>query len=424
MASAFNKLHLLQPATLVAKAIFVALAADALLLAFILLRRAYRKRYFAKHDAGVFYYRQRWDALISEEIPYQTWRNRAFDRGIIETIALDALEAAGPQEAAKLLKFLRSSGLIEKRIFEARELRGWRRMRALVALGRTRAPEGITALGEGLRDGDLETRLAALRGLGRMACPQAAEEILAWVGESGLAVPALPLQSALVQCCAERPQVLLPYVQHAQGPVREVLGRVLGEVATPALALDLMQFVGDDLDELRAAAARAMSHVQPGLAFDGLNELAVDPIWFVRLRAIVSLGKLSNPRAVPTLLRGLSDSNRLVRLRAAESLIQLRASIGLAGFKGDMRGKPAAVDDLEKMGLLSVFEQVIGLKDRYGLHAYLTALENANLRGKLQEELQESGELTPERKRCLQEVLQSGRLPLEAAVEESAVVKA
>jgi HEAT repeat protein len=424
MVIAFSKLRFLQPATLVAKAIFVAITADVLLLAFILLRRAYRKRYFAKHDARVFYYRQRWDALISEEIPYKTWRSKTFDRGIIETIALDALEAAKPQEAAQLLKFLRSSGLIEKRIFEARELRGWRRMRALVALGRTRAPEGITALAEGLRDRDLETRLASLRGLGRMACPQAAEEILAWVGESGVTVPALPLQSALVQCSAERPQVLLPYVQHAQGPVREILGRVLGEVATPALALDLMQFIGDDLDELRAAAARAMSHVQPALAFDGLNELAEDPIWFVRLRAIVSLGKLSNPRAVPTLLRGLTDSNRLVRLRAAESLIQLRAATGLATFRNDMSGKSMAVDDLEKIGLLSLLEQVIALKDRYGLHAYVTALENANLRAKLEEEIQENGDIGGERKRSLQEVLQTGRLPVEPVAAENATVKA
>src|SRR5438046_4301180 len=95
---------------------------------------------------------------------------------------------------------------------------------------------------------------------GRTACPQAAEEILAWVGEKGLAVPALPLQSALIQCCAERPQMLLPYVQNAQGPLRAALGRVLGEVATPSLGLDLLQFVGDDLQELRAAAARALAH--------------------------------------------------------------------------------------------------------------------------------------------------------------------
>ena len=58
MGSAFSKLRLIGPAAFVAKAIFVALAVDGLLLAFILLRRAYRKRYFAKRDARVFFYRQ------------------------------------------------------------------------------------------------------------------------------------------------------------------------------------------------------------------------------------------------------------------------------------------------------------------------------------------------------------------------------
>jgi len=40
-------------------------------------------------------------------------------------------------------------------------------------------------------------------------------------------------------------------------------------------------------------------HTKSGLAFDLLNELARDPNLFVRLRAIVSLGKLSDPRAIP-----------------------------------------------------------------------------------------------------------------------------
>jgi len=74
--------------------------------------------------------------------------------------------------------------------------------------------------------------------------------------------------------------------------------------------------------------------------------------------------------------------------------------------------------------LLSVFEQVAALKDRYGLHAYLTALENANLRGKLEEEIQEGRGLSPEKKRCLQEVLQTGQPPVEPVVDEDATVKA
>lgn len=386
MESIFEKLWRLGPAAFVLKAIFAAVVADALFLAFILLRRTYRNRYFAKRDACVFQWRQKWDDLLSARIPYSAWRTNAFDRRIIETIALDGLEAGSPEECARILRFLRFSGLLEKHIFEARHFTGWRRMRALVALGRTRAPEGIPALAEALRDRDLESRLAALRGLGRTASPKAAEEILAWVGEKGLVVPALPLQSALIQCCAERPQVLLPYVQSATGSLREVLGRVLGEVATPSMGLDLLQFVGDDLDELRAAAARALTQSPSGLAFDVLTELARDPIWFVRLRAIVSLGKLSERRAIPALLRGLTDSNRLVRLRAAEGLVALKTE------------------------MLPIFQQVVAARDRYGLHAYLTAVENADVLAKLEQEVHNASSLTGDEKDRLQNVLRSGSL--------------
>jgi HEAT repeat protein len=384
MGSIFRKLWKLGPAAFVLKAILVAVVADGLLLAFILLRRMYRKRYFARRDAHVFELRQKWDALISGEIPYETWRGKPFDRRIVETMALDALEAAKPDESARLLKFLRTSGLIEKRIYEARKFTGWRRMRALVALGRTRAPEGIPALAEGLRDRNLEARLAALRGLGWMACPQAAEEILAWVGEAGLTVPALPLQSALTQCCAENPSLLLPTLQSAKGPLREVLGRVLGEVAGPSLGLDMLQFVNDDLDELRAAAARAMSKSHSNVAFEVLDELANDRVWFVRLRAIVSLGKLSDKRAIPALLRGLTDSNRLVRLRAAEAVIELDAP------------------------MVPIFQQVVAAQDRYGLHAYLSALDNAALRGRLENEIRSGSQLSAKKKECLQKALEGG----------------
>lgn len=389
MGSIFRKLWRLGPAAFVFKAIIAAIVADGMLLAFIFIRRTYRKRFFARRDKRAFEFRQQWDALISGRMSYDRWRKKAFDRRIVEAMALEAFEAAGPAESARLLKFMRVSGLIEKRIFEAQHLNGWRRMRALVALGRTRALEGVPALAEALRDKNLEIRLAALRGLGRTACPQAAQEILTWIGESGLSVPALPLQSALIQCCAERPQLLLPYVKQAEGPLREVLGRVLGEVATPALGLELLQFVGDEREELRAAAARAMSHTaDAGVAFDALSELAEDRTWFVRLRAIIGIGNLADPRAIPTLLKGLTDSNRLVRLRAAEALVQFRAV------------------------LVPIFQQVIQLRDRYGLHAYLTAIENAGLRGRLESQLQDSTVGMDEVSR-LRGVLQTGSLPPE-----------
>src|SRR6266513_1060259 len=112
MESIFERLWRLGPAAFVVKAIVAAIVADALLLAFILLRRTYRKRYFAKRDARVFELRQQWDALVSGKIPYESWRKKPFDRRIVETMALDAFEASGAGESARLRKFLRQSGLI------------------------------------------------------------------------------------------------------------------------------------------------------------------------------------------------------------------------------------------------------------------------------------------------------------------------
>jgi HEAT repeat protein len=363
MASGFNFLHRLEPSAFVFKAIVGAIAADVLLLAFILIRRSYRMHYFRKRDARVFELRQQWDALISGEIPYETWRTKPFDRRIIEDMALDAFEAAAADQSARLLRFLRTSGLIEKRIFEARKLKGWRRRSALVALGRTRAPEGIPALSEALRDRDLEARNAALRGLGRLGSPEAADEILHWLAEAGLNVPILPLQNALINCCRERPQILLHYLKLAGPELREVLARVLGEVASPSLGTALIGLADDELPELRAAAARALSNAQPGQAAEVLGELSRDPVWFVRLRAVVAIGKLYDTKALPHLLNALTDSNRLVRMRAAEALVD---------FKSE---------------LIPIFAQVVKAQDRYGLHAFLAALENADLRNRLDAEL-------------------------------------
>jgi HEAT repeat protein len=385
MGSAFDTFRKLGPAAFLLKAILSVAVADLLLLGFILLRRTYRSWYFANRDARMLTIHRQWDALISGEIPYAKWRTKTSDRDLIEAMVLDALEIANPDESARLLKFMRASGLIEKRIMEARHHRGWRRQKALVSLARTRAPEGIRALAEGLRDRDSETRLAALRGLGRMACPEAATEILDWVDDAGLIVPALPLQSALVQTCAERPQVLLAHLDHEDKTVREVLGRVLGEVATPSLGPELLRFADDDLPELRAAAARGLSYLAPSSAITVLSELAKDSVWFVRLRAIVSLAKLCHPTALPFLLQGLTDPNRLVRLRAAEGLVDFKAE------------------------LVPIFERVLRLQDQYGLHAFVTAVENAGLARSLATDITADTQISSDDRKDLLEALRTGK---------------
>ncbi len=66
-----------------------------------------------------------------------------------------------------------------------------------------------------------------------------------------------------------------------------------------------------------------------------------------------------------------------------------------------------------KTEMVPIFQQVVATRDRYGLHAYLTALENADLRGKLENELEASTQASEEMKRSLQKILQLGTLNIE-----------
>src|SRR5260370_38625356 len=100
MESVFEKIWKLSPAAFVLKAIVIAVVANALLLAFILLRRTRRKRYFAKRDGRVFELRQKWDALISGRIPFESWRKKPFDRRTVASLGPGAFAAAWPYGCA------------------------------------------------------------------------------------------------------------------------------------------------------------------------------------------------------------------------------------------------------------------------------------------------------------------------------------
>jgi hypothetical protein len=53
------------------------------------------------------------------------------------------------------------------------------------------------------------------------------------------------------------------------------------------------------------------------------------------------------------------------------------------------------------------------MRDRYGLHAYLTALENAGQQAKLESETRASKQVNKRTKTMLLEVLRTGTLPAE-----------
>jgi len=86
--------------------------------------------------------------------------------------------------------------------------------------------EAIPPLAEALDSRSRETRIAAVRGLGRIARMDAAIPILERM-LTQLDVPEHTLKSALVKCCNLHPSILVNYVERSHGAVRQLLARVL-----------------------------------------------------------------------------------------------------------------------------------------------------------------------------------------------------
>ena len=365
MGSVFNWIPSAAVARLLFQAIVASLAGIGLLLAFILGRRGWRAYHFRVLNAHTFAFRQKWKDIVTGAVAPETWRFNKLDRQIVENILLDSIETGAPADLPPLVECLRSTGLLDLRIYEVRNSRGWQRRNAIVSLGRTRAPEAIPALADALDDSDAQTRLAAVRGLGRFALPEAAAALLVRIAEGTLNVPEKPLQNSLLSCCRSQPSMLVPYLRRAEGGSREMLARVLGELATPELGDDLLLLAVDPLPEVRASAARALGRADAQFAFPILSALTADPEWFVRLRAVVAIDGLHHPRSIPALVRALCDVNRQVRQRAATALSRLEPH------------------------LEEILERVLVTRDNYALQAMISALERTGGLNHLVEALQD-----------------------------------
>lgn len=343
----------LGPAGLVAKAILGSLLGILVLIGFIVLRRWYRARYFRRRSERTFALRSQWDEIVSGTVPMKSWRHDPLDSEIVESILFDAIEAAPEARLPELVDCLRKSGLLDLRILEARQERGWKQRTALLALGRTRAVESIPALAEALASSSAETRIAAVRGLGRTARLEAAIPILDFILSGPLGVPEHTLKNTLVSCCRGYPGIVFSYLKQANGPVREILARVLGELATADLGEELLLLVDDSQAEVRASAARALGGTNEAYTLLALHTLTNDPEWFVRLRAVVALGQVENLGKIRILLWSLCDTNRYVRQRAAWALGQLEPH-------------------LER-----ILEEVVATEDNYALQTFVSELERS-----------------------------------------------
>ena len=85
-------------ARLVLEAIFLSLLGILLLIAFIVIRRWYRGRYFRQLSERTFKLRSQWDDILTGRVPTSAWRLKRLDCEIVESILLDSIEFATPQQ--------------------------------------------------------------------------------------------------------------------------------------------------------------------------------------------------------------------------------------------------------------------------------------------------------------------------------------
>ena len=394
MAFVFSAVEKLGPAGLVLRAIMGSVLGICLLIGFIVLRRWYRARYFRRRNERTVALRSWWDNIISGKISALDWRFDPLDCDIVESILLDNIEMSTPANLPPLLDCLRVSGLLDMRIYEARNSRGWKQRTALLALGRTRAVEAIPALAEGLDSRLSETRIAAVRGLGRTAIREAAIPILDRIVAGHLDAPERSLKNALVNCCRSHPEMLVTYVAQTEGPIRELLARVLGELASPELGEELLVLAADTLPEVRASAARALGNSNMSYTLPALHTLATDPEWFVRLRAVVALGQIENVGKIRILLHAVCDRNRHVRQRAAWALARMEPQ------------------------LEQILEDVVATNDDYALQAFISELERSGAIDKIVGALDGSGKCS---EAALMEVVAGARKSVELTGKAAAV---
>jgi HEAT repeat protein len=359
-------------------------------LAFIVSRRYYRSLYFKRLDSVGFAFRGQWEELLSFRIDSSTWRSNKFKRAVVERIALDALATSADSDCSRIQEFIRRSGLVEKRLWEASAAPRHQRREALLIVGRTRLPEVLEILSQAAECRDPLIQDAAIRGLGYMGSAQAGVIILQRLAAGNIKVSQLALKDALLRCCRNRPDLLLPYL-NLDERTHLFLSRILGEVATPGIADDLALLARDPDPEIRASSARGLAYAEPLFAIAVLSELAMDEVWFVRLRAIVSLAKFGHPASLPALLATICDVNRIVRQRSASALAQLPKEL-----------LPVIVDRVANIG------------DKYALHALISELERIGECSGLMLQLSDKQALTSDSGRNLLRAVEEARRQIEA----------
>ncbi len=101
--------------------------------------------------------------------------------------------------------------------------------------------------------------------------------------------------------------------------IRRESAKILGHLGDLQAISHLIGVLGDEDRSVREAAAEALGAIGTP-AVNSLFEALKNPVWQVKVGAIVALRIIGDKRAIPPLINSLEDQNRFVRREAVKSL--------------------------------------------------------------------------------------------------------
>jgi HEAT repeat protein len=203
-----------------------------------------------------------------------------------------------------------------------------RRIDEIYALKREGGPANIERIRGFMKDESGDVRATALHALVGLRAPDAGQ----------LALGALQDPDGLVRQIAARGLGEMEdgtavealgrhLVNDEDWHVRQTAAQALLSIGGPEAVASLVRGLDDPVKEVRLAAVKGVAKLDPDAAFPALSKLALeDPEWEIRVQAAGALGRVENPEAVPVLEKAAEDPNEFVRAAATRALQKAQGS--------------------------------------------------------------------------------------------------
>ncbi len=247
------------------------------------------------------------------------------DREAIEEVLVGESFFSGEENRAGFLEAVTASNIHAGWVRRLRKGRTLERVRAARTLGYFPDPRGVEALTQALRDRSPKVVLSSVLSLGRLKARAAVPALVEALPRLPRIIPDITLTAVLASCARGEPKSLAQLLKSPDNRLRHIGAWALSDIAEASVLPDLTATAHDSYPEVRAKVARALARISDPPSLEALAILARDPVWFVRLRALHSLGDLGKPEGAGIALAALDDEVREVSSRAAYALRKIQS---------------------------------------------------------------------------------------------------